>query len=197
MTDNAPQSPTTKGGQARGAPYDGASFDLSMDGVPPDWVEAQQQSPIGAGDPTPVKGSAHLSVIPRRRESPFVANVAALAGAFLGGAAWYFTELAELYRGPWAAVAVGAFIAAMVRLTSRALPAYRAAITVAAYLLTLLLVLMLITHRDLSAIYGDAGTLQAYENTLIRTRLQDLGHLLAYGLGAVTAVIISGIGDEG
>ena len=193
MTDN-PSTPPS-GPQAGGATA--GTYDLSIDGVPDHWVEAQQQSPIGAGDSRPIKHSAHFSVIPRRRESPFVANVAALAGAFLGGATWYFTDLLELYRGPWAAVAVGAFIAVIVRLTSRALPAYRSAIAVAAYLLTLLLVLILITHRDLSAIYGDAGTLAAYEDTLIRTRFQDLGHLLAYGLGALGAVVISVVGDEG
>lgn len=194
MTDN-PSTPPPAGGNAGGATA--GAYDLSIDGIPKHWVEAQDQSPIGGGDFRPIKQSAHLSVIPRRRESPFVANVAALAGAFLGGAAWYFADLLELYRGPWAAVAVGALIAVVVRLTSSAAPAYRAAIAVAGYLLTLLVVLILITHRDLTAIYGDTGTLDAYEDTLIRTRLQDLGHLVAYGLGALASVVITVVGDDG
>jgi hypothetical protein len=197
MTDNPAHPPTDGGGPTAGATVDGTSYDLSMDGVPADWFEAQEQSPIGGGDPRPAKRSGHMSVIPRRHESLFVANVAALAGAFLGGATWYFADRMDLYEGPWAAVGVGILIAAVVRLTSRAQPSYRAAIAVACYLLTLLLVLILITHHDLTQIYGESGSLQAYEDTLIRTRLQNLGHLTAYGLGALLAVVITAAGDDG
>ena len=82
-------------------------------------------------------------------------------------------------------------IALTVNLAGGADRTYRAALSVTFYLMTLLIVLLMITHRQLVEVYGSAGGFQNYEDNLVRTRLQDPVHMVAYGLGALLAVQIS------
>ena len=169
------------------------AFDLSMAHVPADWVDAQIVSPLGTGDTKPLSGTARFSAIPTSNESPFISNVAALGAAFLAGTAWFLVESFGVSRGPWLTVAVGAFIGFAVRLPAVGDRSYRAMVSVAAYLLTVLAVLILVTHRDLSTIYGSNYDFQEYEDTLIRTRFRSGLHLLAYGVGAVAAAKIGSL----
>ena len=96
----------------------------------------QKAQPAGE-DQRALRRKAGVSTIPIRRESPFVANVAATGASFLAGGAWYFADRFDIYRGPWAAAAVGAFIAIVVRAASRAEPSSRAVAAVLGYALAL------------------------------------------------------------
>lgn len=162
-------------------------FDMSMDTVPDGWVDAQIDSPSDPSDVGLVNRSARFAAIPTGQQSSFIGNISAFGASLISGTVWYLCEVFELYRGPWIAVAMGAAIAFAVRIAGGSGPAYRAVFTVASYLLTLLMVLMLITHRELTDVYGGVSEFQSYEQTLVRTRLQDPVHLFAYGLGGFVA----------
>ncbi|MGI9598494.1 MAG: hypothetical protein ACR2QK_20175 [Acidimicrobiales bacterium] len=172
------------------AGFNDGPYDLSMDHVPAGWIEAQLDSPLGQGDSTPINRGARFSVVPTGHDSPFIPNIAALGASFVGGTAWYFAEILSISRGPWIAVAVGVFIALAVRMTGVGEPPYRAMASVAAYLLTVLIVLMLVTRRDLTSIYGSAYGFDDYEQTLVRNRLQDAWHVSGYVVGGLLAAQI-------
>ena len=165
------------------------SFDMSVGSVPEDWVQAEEESPIG-DDATWTNKSARFGKIPTGRQSTFQQNIAATAASFIMGSLWYVTSVLELYSGPWIAAAMGAVIGLAVRLASPGGPPSRAAVSVAGYLITLLVVLILVSHRELSVLYGGVDQFQSYEQTLVRTRLQDPLHLAAYGLGGFLAFVI-------
>lgn len=162
-------------------------YDFSMEHVPADWVEAQLESPLGKGDPRPLSSAARFSSIPTRAESTFIPNIVALGASFIGGTAWYFIEILSLYRGPWLAVGVGAFIALAVRLTGMGEQTYRAVVSVSAYLLTTFAALVLITYRDLSTIYGSGYNFSEFEDAVVATRIENLSSLLALLLGGLVA----------
>lgn len=162
-------------------------YDISMDSVPAGWVDAQIASPLGAGTAEPLTRPGRINTIPTGQTSPFIANIAALGAAFIGGTGWYLAHIFDVYRGPWIAVLLGALIALMVRSAGVGHRSYNAMLSVATYLATLLTVLIFITNRDLTAIYGSAYDFQDFENTLLRTRFQNGWHLLAYGVGILVA----------
>jgi hypothetical protein len=165
------------------------SLDMSMGGVPQKWVDAQQEAPIPYGEYDVLSRAARFDVIPTgSREGAFVANAAAAAASLLCGTAWYVMDVAGIYSGPWLAPVVGALVALAVRVVaSNAEAAYRAVLSVASYLFTLTVILILLTHRDLAQIYESIESFQVYESTLVRTRLQDPLHVGAYLLGAFLA----------
>lgn len=179
--------PAAKGGGSVTATAENGQFDLSMDRVPAHWKEAQADSPTAAMAVEGPNPNARFSAIPAKHGSSFIPNAVALGASFVSGAAWFVVEFFEVYQGPWIAVLVGAVIATFIRMAADTEPAYNAVLAVGAYLLTLLVVLIFVTHQELTDIYGSVGDFQIYEQTLVRTRLQDPVHLLAYGLGAVVA----------
>lgn len=166
-------------------------YDMSMDQVPSGWVDAQSASPIRSVDNTPLSGRARFDAMPTGHESTFIPNIAAVAASFTAGVVWFLVDSQGIYNGPWIAIAVGAFIAAAIQLTRMGEGPYRAVLAMSSYLLTLLVVLIFVTHRDLTAVYGSGYSLRDYEDTLIRTRFQNAGHLIAYGLGAVVASVLA------
>ena len=165
-------------------------YDLSMAEIPAAWVEAQDASPLANLPNEPIRRTGSVAVIPKRQQSNFIANIAALTASFVAGTTWYFTDLLEMYRGPWSAVAVGALVAIVVRLTGGPDASYRIVLAAASYLLTLLVVLILITRRELTDIYGSVSQFQDYEQNLVRTKLHDPAHVAAYAIGLVTAVVL-------
>lgn len=166
-------------------------YDMSIGAVPDGWVEAQIESPIGTGDCTAMPRSARFATIPTGTESSYIANVTALGAAFITGTLWYMAYIFNIYDGPWIAPVVAAVIALAVTFAGGADRTYRSALCVTFYLLTLLVVLLLITHQQLLEVYGTASGLRNYEQALVRTRLQDPLHLVAYGLGGFLAVQIN------
>lgn len=167
-------------------------LDMSMGGVPSEWFDAQDDSPIPYDDYAALTRPGRFGVLPiGAREGTFVANLTALIAGALSGGLWYFLDVFDIYSGPWPALAIGVIIAATVRATSKVMPAYASVLSVAFYLLTLFVVLILLTHRDLNQIYGSVDDFQTYESTLVRTRLQDPIHIGAYLLGGVLAAQVA------
>ncbi len=169
---------------------------VSIRDVPEDWVEAEDQAPTAGSSATRTARRRKRSPIPIRREGAFVANAVAAAAGFVSASVWYLVDVLDLYRGPWIPVAVAVAIAGAVRLTSRTNPAHRAVASTLAYLLVLLIVLILLTHRDLVTIYGSIDDYRTYEQSLVRSRLQDPLHLAAYGIGGIVAAIIPFVGER-
>lgn len=164
-------------------------LNMSMSGVPNQWVAAQQESPIPYEEYEVLTGSASLGRIPLGgADTTFVANTTAVGAALVGGFGWYLLDVADIYAGPWVAPLVALIIGLAVRLASDVESAYKAVVSMAAYLLTLMVLLLALTHRDLTQIYDSIDSFQVYETTLIRTRLQDPLHISAYLIGAVVAV---------
>ncbi|MEM7323570.1 MAG: hypothetical protein AAF531_10840 [Actinomycetota bacterium] len=165
---------------------------MSIESVPDHWFEAQEESPIPYGEYEVLAGTANLGRIPMSaRESTFIANAAAVGASMLTGLAWYLLDLGGIYGGPWVAPIVALIIGAAIRAASEVESAYLAVLSVASYLLTLMVVLILLTHRDLTDIYESVDNFQVYETTLVRTRLQDPLHIGAYLLGAVVAARVA------
>lgn len=194
MSEISEQQVPTSGDHTSDA---GGRFNMSMETVPTGWVEAQHESPVGSGDGSPLPRTARFSTIPTGSESAYIANVTALGAAFISGTIWYMTALFDIYDGPWIATVVAAVIALAVRFAGGADRTYRAALSLTFFLLTVLIVLLLITHQQLIEVYGSAGGFQQYEDTLVNTRLKQPAHLVAYGLGALLAVQISFLDRSG
>ncbi len=167
---------------------------VSVDDAPGHWVEAEREAPSPVVGLPFRPGRSRIAAIPVRSEGSFVANTVGAASGFIAGSIWYSLDLLGLYEGPWAPVAVAACIALSIRLFSRALPRERSVASIVTYLLVLLIVLILTTHRDLVAIYGEIGDYRAYEQSVVRSRLQDPLHLVAYGLGGLVAAVVPVVG---
>lgn len=125
-----------------------------------------------------------------------MANAAATAAGFISATAWYLADVLGAYEGPWTPLAVALVIAASIRLSSRAHPTHRSAVSAITYLLVLLIVVILLTHRDLVAIYGEIDDYRTYEESLLRSRLQHPLHLVAYGVGGLVAAVVPLLGDR-
>ncbi len=166
-------------------------FNMSMDHVPQGWVEAQQASPLANTEMAQIERNTRFQSLPTRHQSPFIPNVIAMAAAFITGATWYFAEILNLYRGPWSTVGIGVVIGLAVRLSGMNQPPYRAFLALSSYLLTVLIVLILITRRDLSALYGGGYGLREYEEALMRTRVRDALRLATFALGAILATQVA------
>ena len=169
---------------------------VSLHDAPEEWVDAQQAAPTaGPTSPTP-RRRRRRSPLPIRHEGSYVANAVAVATGFVSASAWYLADVLELYQGPWAPVACAMVIAVAIRLFSKANPTHRSVVSVLTYLLVLLIVLILLTHRDLMALYGAIDDYLVYEQSLVRSRLQDPLHLAAYGIGGILAALIPVAGER-
>ncbi|MEM9564559.1 MAG: hypothetical protein AAGA93_18200 [Actinomycetota bacterium] len=167
-----------------------------MADVPTGWVEAERLAPTPV-DGRPVwRGRSGLAAVPVRREGGFVANAVAAASGFVAGVAWYTADRIELYGGPFAPVAVALVVAIAVRLFSHAHPTHKSIVTVMTYLVVVLAVLLALTHGDLVSVYGRIDDYRAYEQSLIRSRLEEPIHLLGYGLGGLLALIVPAAGER-
>lgn len=172
-------------------PSDNDSFNMSIDHVPDDWVEAEKASPLDDDDGALLKRNTRFNTMPTGHQSPFISNVVALAAAFISGCVWYFSHALDMYRGPWAALAAGVFIAVAIRLTKIGQPPYRLFLAISTYLVTVMVVLVLLTRRDLSASFRPNLSFGDYEQALMRTRLRDVWYLTALGLGGFLTGVIA------
>ncbi len=164
--------------------------------VPTGWVEAERLAPTPVSGGPVRRGRSGLAAVPMRREGGFVANAVAAASGFVAGAAWYTADRIDLYDGPWAPVAVALVVAAAVRLFSHAHPTHKAIVTVVTYLVVVLAVLLALTHGDLVSVYGRIDDYRTYEQSLMRSRLEDPLHLLGYGLGGLLALVVPPLGER-
>lgn len=169
---------------------------VSVDDVPADWRTAEQLAPAaGPTTPSPVR-RAKRATIPIRREGTFVANAVGAASGFVSASAWYLLDSLGIYQGPWTPVLVAVVIGISIRSFSQANPTHRSVVSTLAYLLVLLSVLMLATHRDLVTVYGAIDDYRIYEQSIVRSRLQDPLHLVAYGIGGILAAVLPLAGER-
>ncbi len=169
---------------------------VSVADVPDGWVDAEQHAPAAGTPLTQIRRRAKRSTVPVRHEGTFVANAVAAATGFVSAAGWYLLDALDLYEGPWTPVLIAIVIAGPVRLFSKANPTHRSVVSTLAYLLVLLIVLILLTHRDLVSIYGAIDDYSIYEQSIVRSRLQDPLHLAAYGIGGILAALIPQVGER-
>lgn len=198
MTDHPTTSPRPRPDPPE--PIPGAILEpgrpVSVDDVPTDWRAAEQLAPA-SGRPMPTSlRQAKRATIPIRREGTFVANAVGAATGFVAASAWYLLDSLGIYQGPWTPVLAALVIGASIRSFSRANPTHRAVVSTLAYLLVLLSVLILLTHRDLVTVYGAIDDYRIYERSIVRSRLQDPLHLAAYGIGGILAAVLPLAGDR-
>ncbi len=166
-------------------------YNVAMDTVPSEWIEAQIDSPTGAGDAKALPRARRINTIPTGMGNPYVANIAAVGTGFVGGAVWYALAELNLYSGPWVAPLIGAVIGLLVLLAGGTDRIYRSVLCLGVYCTVLLIVLMLLTRSQLIEIYGAAGGFENYEQALLRTRLQNSTNVTAYALGALASILLS------
>ncbi len=169
---------------------------VSVADAPEGWVDAEQHAPAAGTPLTQIRRRTKRSTVPVRHEGTFVANVVAAATGFVSAAGWYFLDVLDLYEGPWTPVLIALIIAGPVRFFSKANPTHRSVVSTLSYLLVLLIVLILLTHRDLVSIYGAIDDYSIYEQSIVRSRLQDPLHLAAYGIGGILAALIPQVGER-
>lgn len=169
---------------------------VSVADAPEGWVDAEQHAPAAGTPLTQIRRRTKRSTVPVRHEGTFIANVVAAATGFVSAAGWYFLDVLDLYEGPWTPVLIALIIAGPVRFFSKANPTHRSVVSTLSYLLVLLIVLILLTHRDLVSIYGAIDDYSIYEQSIVRSRLQDPLHLAAYGIGGILAALIPQVGER-
>lgn len=197
MTPNPPLDPrSSEDDEPPARPTLRPNQRVAIDDAPETWVEAERTSPTSAPERRGRPRRGRVTVIPVQREGTFVANAVAAAAGFVGASLWYGLDLVGAYDGRWAPVGVALLIAVSVRLFSRAHPHHRTVVSTVAYLLVLLIVLMLLTHRGLVEVYGEIDDYRTYEESLVRSRLQDPFHLLGYAIGGLLAALVPLVPDR-
>ncbi len=166
--------------------------DAEIKKTPREWFEAEAESPSDESGEW-AESRVAMAVVPSGlRGSPFSIIGSATVGAFVGANAWYWSELSDLIRSPWVAVPLGAFIALTTRIGGGGRDTgFRAGTAVAIYFVALTGVLMGLTYNALIDVYGYVESYAQFEQSLLRARLQQSEHLVAYVIGAAAAWILS------
>ena len=189
MTDRSTASSQESAPQAADdTPDENESRNLSMRNTPWEWFEAERQSPQ---DPewakTRVKANPSVAPIARKTNatSLLLSGVVAL---LLTGSAWAAAEILGLFGTPWLTVPAGALIALIIRAAcGRGDAEGRATVAAITYLITLLIVLGVLTRREIHEIYGDTNDVLLLEENLFRRRFSRVDQLVAYVLGWAVA----------
>ncbi len=160
------------------------SHDLSMRSTPKEWFEAERESPQ---DPewakTRVTTGHTVNPIPRKA-SPASLFLSGVVAVLLTGSAWSAAELLGLSETPWLTIPAGILIALIVRAgCGREDAEGRATVSAIAYLITLLIVLGLLTRREIFEIYGSEADVVILEENLFRRRFSRVDQLAAYVIG--------------
>ncbi len=158
--------------------------DLSMSRTPRSWFEAEQQSPQDSHwSNRRVKPKNPVTVLPRKVNTASL-FLAGLVAVLVTGAAWATTEMLGLFGSPWLTIPAGMLIALIIRAgCGRDDAEGRATVAAIAYLITLLIVLGLLTRREIHEIYGNTTDVLIIEENLFRRRFSRLDQLAAYAIG--------------
>ncbi len=169
------------------------SLDFSMGSVPDSWHDAAVDGPEMDYSPLNSAKKKRLRVAPSLEQVDMVtASIAAIAMSFVGGVLWFALETRGHVDSPWLAVALGALVAAAIRLGGgRANPEMRATLAVVFYLVTLLVSIYFVERFDYILTYGSAPGLNATENAFVRDRFTDPETVLAWVAGLVVAIQVS------
>lgn len=167
---------------------EGDARDLSMRKVPREWFEAEQESPqTGEFSPNRVKQNTTVAVMPRKISATAL-FLAGLVATLVTGSAWATAEMLGLFESAWLTIPAGLLIALIIRAgCGRDDAEGRATTASIAYLITMLIVLGVLTRREIHEIYGNAADVLILEENLFRRRFSRIDQLAAYAIGwAVT-----------
>ncbi len=186
MTDHStvPNKESKPQQHADPAAADAEDRDLSMRTTPKEWFEAERDSPQDpAWAKQRVKVNHTVAPIPRKVNATTL-FLSGLVAILITGAAWSAAELLGLFESPWLTIPAGLLIALIVRAgCGREDPGGRATVGGIAYLITLLIVLGLLTRREIFEIYGNTADVVILEQNLFRRRFTGVDQLAAYVLG--------------
>ena len=161
---------------------------MSMESTPPEWFEAEQESPF---DSKLAKGkykAVHTSgpIAPTPEPSiVFIYSAVAIAVAVAG---WTATELLALFETPWLTIPAGVMIALVLRFgCGPGNPYGRATVAAICYFVALMIVLVLLTRREVHEIYGSSEDVLLLEENLFRRRFRGVDQFVAYVLGWAAA----------
>jgi len=170
----------------------GESYDLSMKGTPIEWFEAERESPQDlALAAARKKSAATVAPILRRADGGTLLLSGFLAAVVTGGA-WMAAELLGLFGSPWLAVPAGILMALIIRAGSGgADPDARSTVAAIGYLAMFLVVMTLLTRREVHSVYGDNSDIFLLEENLFRRRFNRIDQLAAYSIGWATSWLVS------
>ena len=154
------------------------------DAVPLSWFEAERESPQDETSPIrKVRPKASIAVLPRKVNATTL-FLSGLVAAIVTGTAWASAEMLGLFGTPWLAIPAGILIALIIRAgCGRDDAEGRATVASIAYLITALIVLGLLTRREVHEIYGNTADVLILEENLFRRRFRRLDQLAAYTIG--------------
>jgi hypothetical protein len=170
----------------------GETYDLSVKTTPPEWFDAERDSPQDKGrGGFRNKSTATVAPILRKADSGTLLLSGVLAAIVVGGA-WMAVELLGLFGSPWLAVPAGILIALIIRAGSGAAdPDGRATVAAISYLAMFLVVMTILTRREVIDIYGDASDIFLLEENLFRRRFSRIDQLVAYTVGWAASWLVS------
>ncbi len=167
--------------------------DFTQIAVPQSWLDAADESPSPEGlayhgQPDPVS----RPVLTVDGLELFTGLFATLGTAMVVGYAWFLLHTQDVVTSPWIAVAVGVILALAFRLSAgKAERPTRIVVSVASYVATALVVVLLITSHNYRELYGSRPSLAELEQELLYSRLIGLRSWAAWGVGAVAAALTS------
>lgn len=163
---------------------DADARNLSMSTTPREWFEAEQESPQDpAWSANRVKATTTVAVLPRKVNAISL-FLSGLVAVMVTGAAWAAAEMLGLFGTPWLTIPAGLLIAMIVRAgCGRDDAEGRATVSSIAYLITLLIVLGVLTRREIHEIYGNSTDVLILEENLFRRRFSRVDQLAAYTIG--------------
>lgn len=181
--ESEPQAPDSENSD-----YDADARDLSMGSTPPEWFEAERASPQAPEfSAKRVKMNNTIAVLPRKINAASL-FLSGLVAVLVTASAWVAAEMLGLFESPWLTVPAALMIALIVRAAcGRDDAEGRATVASIAYMITLLIVLGVLTRREIYEVYGNTTDVHLIEENLFRRRFSRLDQLVAYVIGwAVT-----------
>ncbi len=189
MTDRSPVTSHESEPQAHDSETSEADArDISLKTTPRTWLEAERESPQAPEfSAKRVKQTTTVAIMPRKVNAVSLL-LAGLVAILVTGPAWVAAEVLGLFGSSWLTIPAAALIALIIRAgCGRDDAEGRATVASIAYLITLLIVLGVLTRREIHEIYGDAADVLILEENLFRRRFSGVDQLAAYVIGwAVT-----------
>ncbi|MDH3296322.1 MAG: hypothetical protein OER95_18535 [Acidimicrobiia bacterium] len=162
--------------------------DLSLSKTPQAWFEAERESPQAPEfSANRVKQNTTVAIMPRKISATAL-FLAGLVATLVTGSAWATAEMLGLFESAWLTIPAGLLIALIIRAgCGRDDAEGRATTASIAYVITLLIVLGVLTRREIHEIYGNAADVLILEENLFRRRFSRIDQLAAYVIGWAVA----------
>ena len=183
MTDRNSRPPDPKQvAPSNGSPTGGGSGAL-MDSTPAEWFEAELASPQDAAAISRHRNAPSLAPI-RRKVDRATLGLAAIVALIVTTLSWIAAELVGVFGSPWWAVPAGLLTALIIRMAAGPDgPDARATVASIVYLVSFIMVMVILTRREIHNIYGQADDVALLEQNLFRRRFAGVDQLAAYAIG--------------